>query len=317
MVNNKTKAAFLFPGQGAQYPGMALDFLASSKAAATLFALASEAMGRDIEALLRDSDAEFLKRSDIAQPTVTLANLCAAVFLKDRDLWPVCVAGHSLGEYAALASSGVVSPADCLKLVVARGKAMQETVEHIAGSTDNAPGMAAIIGLVPDQVETLVSASGIADLYTANINSPRQVVVAGTAKALGMAEELFKGAGAKRVLRLQVAGPFHSPLMVEAVDRFGPVLESIPFKDPAIPLFSNVSGKAVRSGTEARELALKQITSPVRWIAEETAIAALDIEMALETGPGKALQGLWKDSGIKLPVFAAGKVEDITTLFKN
>ncbi|MDR2079431.1 MAG: ACP S-malonyltransferase [Treponema sp.] len=317
MVNNKTKAAFLFPGQGAQYPGMALDFLASSKTAATLFALASEAMGRDLQALLRDSDAEFLKRSDIAQPTVTLANLCVAAFLKDRDLRPVCVAGHSLGEYAALVSSGVISPADCLKLVAARGKAMQETVEHIASSTDSAPGMAAIIGLAPDLVESLVSSSGIADLYAANINSPGQVVVAGTAKALRRAEELFKEAGARRVLRLQVAGPFHSPLMAEAADKFGPVLESTSFKDPAIPLFSNVSGKAVSSGTEARELTLKQITSPVRWIAEEAAIATLDIEMALETGPGKALQGLWKDSGIKLPIFAAGKVEDITTLFEN
>ncbi|MDR1596304.1 MAG: ACP S-malonyltransferase [Treponema sp.] len=317
MVSNKTKAAFLFPGQGAQYPGMALDFLASSKTAAALFALASEAMGRDIEALLRDSDAEFLKRSDIAQPTVTLANLCAAAFLKDRDMQPACAAGHSLGEYAALVSSGVISPADCFKLVAARGKTMQETVEHIAGSADSAPGMAAIIGLAPDQVEALVTSSGIADLYAANINSPRQVVVAGTAKALGAAEEMFKEAGARRVLRLQVAGPFHSPLMAEAADKFGPVLESTDFKDPAIPLFSNVSGKAVSSGAEARELALKQITSPVRWIAEETAIAGLGIEAALETGPGKALQGLWKDSGVNLPIFAAGKVEDITTLFNN
>jgi [acyl-carrier-protein] S-malonyltransferase len=317
MVSNKTKAAFLFPGQGAQYPGMGLDFLALSKTAATLFALASEAMGMDLKVLLRDSDAKFLKRSDIAQPTVTLANLCVAAFLKDRDLQPVCVAGHSLGEYAALVSSGVISPADCLKLVVARGKAMQETVEHIAGSADSAPGMAAIIGLAPDQVEALVNSSGIADLYASNINSPRQVVVAGTAKALGAAEEMFKDAGAKRVLRLQVAGPFHSPLMAEAADKFGPILESTDFKDPVIPLFSNVSGKAVSSGTEARELALKQITSPVQWIAEETAIAALGIEMALETGPGTALQGLWKDSDTKLPVFAAGKVEDITTLFNN
>ncbi|WP_010253736.1 ACP S-malonyltransferase [Treponema primitia] len=321
MVTNKTKAAFLFPGQGAQYPGMALDFLALSKAAAVLFALASEAMGRDMEALLRDSDAEFLKRSDIAQPTVTLANLCAAAFLKDRDLKPVCVAGHSLGEYAALVSAGVISPADCLKLVVARGKAMQETVEHIAkqsgGGADSAPGMAAVIGLAPDQVETLVKSSGIADLYAANINSPRQVVVAGTAKALTAAEAKFKEAGAKRVLRLQVAGPFHSPLMAEAADRFGPVLESITFKDPVIPLFSNVSGKEVRSGAEAQDLALKQITSPVRWIAEEHAIAALGIEIALETGPGKVLQGLWKDSGAELPGFPAGKVEEITALFNN
>ncbi|GHV76764.1 malonyl CoA-acyl carrier protein transacylase [Spirochaetia bacterium] len=318
---NKTKTAFLFPGQGAQYPGMALDFLVSSKEAAGLFALASDALGRDVKALLRDSDAETLKRSDIAQPTVTLANLCAAAFLKERGLLPACVAGHSLGEYAALVSAGVISPADCLNLVAARGKAMQATVERIVkqsgGGEANAPGMAAVLGLAPEQVEALVKSLGIADLYAANFNSPKQVVVAGTAAALAAAQDKFKEAGAKRVLRLQVAGPFHSPLMVEAAEQFGPVLESVSFKNPAIPLFSNVSGKAVSSGAEAKELALKQITSPVRWIAEESAIAALGIEACLETGPGKVLQGLWKDSGSEVPAFAAGKLEEIEALFDN
>jgi [acyl-carrier-protein] S-malonyltransferase len=319
MVNSNTKAAFLFPGQGAQYPGMALDFLAASRAARELFDMASEAMGTDMEELLRSSDAEFLKRSDIAQPTVTLANLCAAALLKERGLLPRAVAGHSLGEYAALVSASVIGAADCLRLVTARGRAMQETVERIAGqgAGDNAPGMTAVLGLAPEQVEELLRTAGIPDLYAANINSPKQVVVAGTAAALAAAETLFKEGGAKRALRLQVAGPFHCPLMGEAADKFGPALESARFSDPAIPLFSNVTGRAVRSGAEARELALKQITSPVRWIAEENAIAALGVEALLETGPGKALQGLWKDSGSELPVFAAGKLEDIDTLFNT
>jgi [acyl-carrier-protein] S-malonyltransferase len=326
MVNSNTETAFLFPGQGAQYPGMALDFLTSSKEAAGLFALASDAMGRDMEALIRDSDAETLKRSDIAQPAVTLANLCAAAFLRERGRLPTCVAGHSLGEYAALVSAGVISPADCLKLVAARGRAMQATVERIAkqsgggadsNTADSAPGMAALIGLSPERVEALVTSLGIADLYAANINSPRQVVVAGTAAALAAARDKFKEAGAKRVLRLPVAGPFHSPLMAEAADQFGPALEAAIFKDPAIPLFSNVSGKAVRSGAEAKDLALKQITSPVRWIACESAIAALGIEACLETGPGKALQGLWRDSGNAAPVFAAGTLEEIEALLNN
>ncbi|GHV73946.1 malonyl CoA-acyl carrier protein transacylase [Spirochaetia bacterium] len=326
MVDKTIKAAFLFPGQGAQYPGMALDFLKSSKAAADLFALASDAMGRDMEALLRNSDAETLKRSDIAQPTVTLANLCAAAFLKERGLTPACAAGHSLGEYAALVSAGVVSPGDCLKLVVARGKAMQATVEKIAkqsggrdggasADADSAPGMAAVLGMAPEQVEALVKSLGIADLYAANFNSLKQVVISGTAAALAAAQDKFKEAGAKRVLRLQVAGPFHSPFMAEAADAFGPALESVSFQDPALPLFSNVSGKAVSSGAEAKELALKQITSPVRWIAEESAIAALGIEACLETGPGTVLQGLWRDSGNEAPVFAAGKLEEIEALF--
>jgi [acyl-carrier-protein] S-malonyltransferase len=318
MVNNNTKAGFLFPGQGAQYPGMALDFLAASRVAGELFALASDAMGRDVETLLRSSDAGFLKRSDISQPTVTLANLCAAALLKERGLTPAAVAGHSLGEYAALASASVISAGDCLRLVAARGRAMQETVERIAqrsgGGAEGAPGMAAVLGLAPEQVEEVVRTAGIEDLYTANINSPKQVVVAGTAAALAAAARAFTEAGAKRMVRLQVAGPFHCPLMAEAADRFGPELESVPFSDPVTPLFSNVSGGTVGSGAEARELALKQITSPVRWIACENAIAALGVEILLETGPGKTLQGLWKDSPNKLPVFAAGTLEDIDTL---
>jgi [acyl-carrier-protein] S-malonyltransferase len=318
MVNNNTKAAFLFPGQGAQYPGMALDFLAVSPAARELFSLASDAMGADMEALLRSSDAEYLKRSDIAQPTVTLANLCAAALLRERGLLPAALAGHSLGEYAALVGASVIGAADCLRLVADRGRAMQETAERIAGQGgDNAPGMAAVLGLAPERVEELVRTAGIPDLYAANINSPKQVVAAGTAAALAAAETLFKEAGARRVLRLQVAGPFHCPLMAEAADQFGPALEAAHFSDPAIPLFSNVTGRAIGSGAEAKDLALKQITSPVRWIAEENAIAALGVEALLETGPGKALQGLWKESGSELPVFAAGKLEDIDTLFNT
>jgi [acyl-carrier-protein] S-malonyltransferase len=177
--------------------------------------------------------------------------------------------------------------------------------------------MAAVLGLTPEQVEERLRTAGIPDLYAANINSPKQVVVAGTAAALAAAETVFKEAGAKRVLRLQVAGPFHCPLMAEAADRFKAALEAAPFKDPAIPLFSNVSGRAVGSGAEAKDLAFKQITSPVRWIACENGIAALGVETLLETGPGKALQGLWKDSLIELPVFAAGKLEDIDVLFNT
>jgi [acyl-carrier-protein] S-malonyltransferase len=304
---------------------MALDFLdASSKCAKILFAMASDAMGRNMEALLRDSDADTLKRSDIAQPVITLNNLCAAIFLRERGIEPVASAGHSLGEYTALMISGVISPEDCLKLVSARGKAMQETVENITkrngGGAETAPGMAAVIGLAPEQVEALVNewtAAGLEGLYTANINSNRQVVVAGTASALAAAEGRFKEAGAKRVLRLQVAGPFHSPLMAEAAEKFGPILESVSFKDPQTALFSNVTGKLVSSGTEARSLALRQITSPVRWTSEESAIASLGVEVLLETGPGKALQGLWKDTGIEIPCYAAGKIEDINQLFTN
>ncbi|MDR0444159.1 MAG: ACP S-malonyltransferase [Treponema sp.] len=325
---NKNKVVYLFPGQGAQSQGMALDFLscagnsvAKCDAVKELFAKASEIFGKDMEALLRDSDADTLKRTDVAQPAITLANLAAAAYLGEQGYSPAACAGFSLGEYAALVYSGVISAADCFRLIKARSEAMQKSADKLrdaaGGDASAAPGMAAIVGLAPEQVESLIaqwSAAGLKDLYAANINSPKQLVVSGTAAALTEAETRFKEAGAKRVIRLQVAGPFHSPLIADAAEAFRPALEAVTFSDPSIPLFSNVTGKQVTSGAEAKKLALAQITSPVRWVEEEAAVAALGIEACLEVGPGKVLQGLWKDSGSSIPCFIAGTVEDISKI---
>jgi [acyl-carrier-protein] S-malonyltransferase len=330
---NKNNVVYLFPGQGAQYQGMALDFLASGGAAVKkLFDQASEAFEKDAQALLRDSNADTLKRTDVSQPSVTLANLAAAVYLAEQGWVPKACAGFSLGEYAALVCTGVISAEDCFRLVKARGEAMQKFSDQLreaaGGDAAAAPGMAAIIGLAPEQVESLIAQwtqAGLKDLYAANINSPKQVAVSGTAAALTEAETRFKEAGAKRVIRLQVAGPFHSPLLASATDAFGPVLEDVVFNDPKIPLYSNVTGKRVGSGAEARKLALAQITSPVRWIEEEKAImidgkTEFGFEACLEVGPGKVLQGLWKDlastfvADSEIPCYAAGTIEDITKL---
>jgi len=313
----KNDVVYLFPGQGAQYQGMALDFLGSGSAAVKkLFEQASAIFEKDAEAWLRDSDADTLKRTDVSQPTVTLANLAAAAFLGEQGYSPVACAGFSLGEYAALVCAGVISAEDCFRLVKARGAAMQANADRLreaaGGDPSAAPGMAAIVGLAPEQVESLIAQWGVKHLYAANINSPKQVAVSGTAAALTEAENRFKEAGARRVLRLQVAGPFHSPLLADAAEAFAPALESVQFSDPKVPLYSNVAGKQVTSGAEAKKLALAQITSPVRWVDEEAAIiAAGGFTACLEVGPGKVLQGLWKDSGSELPCHAAGTVEDI------
>jgi [acyl-carrier-protein] S-malonyltransferase len=324
-IKNK-KIIFLFPGQGAQYQGMALDFLAAgSLGVKKIFDLAGAICGRDMEALLRDAGEETLKRTDISQPCVTAANLAAAVYLADQGIEPAACAGFSLGEYAALAVSGVISDEECFRLVKARGEAMQVSADRIAAeAAGEAPGtaipagMAAVIGLPPEQAEALIAewtAGGLSGLYPANINSPRQLVVSGTAPALAEAEIRFKEAGARCFIRLQVAGPFHSPLIADAAEQFRPVLEAAVFQKPAIPLYSNVTGKAVSSGEEAKRLALMQITGPVRWVDEEKAIVgAGGIEAALETGPGRVLQGLWRDFGSDIPCYAAGTAEDVTAL---
>jgi len=315
--------SYLFPGQGAQYTGMAMDLI-SSNAVKNLFDTASEILGKDIKELLQ-SDADTLKRTDVSQPAITAANLAAFMFLGERGFSPASCAGFSLGEYAALVCAGIISTADCFRLVKARGEAMQKSADDLRGKSggDASPGMAAVIGLAPNVIEELIAkwtGEGLKDLYAANINSPKQLVVSGTASALTEAETRFKEAGAKRVIRLQVAGPFHSPLIKDAADNFAPVLESVSFNNPVIPIFSNVTGRQISSGEEAKKLALLQITNPVRWVEEEAAIAASGIEACLEAGPGKVLQGLWKDNsftnvnGSEIPIHAAGTMEEISKL---
>jgi [acyl-carrier-protein] S-malonyltransferase len=309
--------AFLFPGQGAQYPGMGLDLFDASGEVRDLFALASEIMGQDLKKLIAEADGETLKRGDIAQPTITLVNLAAAAVLKGRGIFPCACAGHSLGEYAALASSGILSPEDALRLTARRGRLMQDAASA-AGEAGG--GMAAVIGLSSAEVERAVNewtAAGLRDLYLANLNSPLQTVVSGTAAALSEAGNRFREAGARRFRPLAVAGPFHSPLMAEAAEKFAADLDGVAFADPALPFFSNVTGRRVSDGGEAKSLALRQICGPVRWLDEEKAIAETVPDAVLEAGPGKALTGLWKDSGSPVPCFPAGKISDIDKLPGN
>ena len=159
--------------------------------------------------------------------------------------------------------------------------------------------------------------TGLKDLNAANFNSPKQVVVSGSAAALEEAGKRFKEAGAKRFLRLAVAGPYHSPFMKSAAEEFDNCLDKVEFKDPVIPVFSNVTGRQIHSGTEAKALARRHILEGVRWTDEEAAIAELQPELLLETGPGTVLQGLWKDTGSAIPCYGAGTAEKIHELMKT
>jgi len=301
---------------------MAMDLL-SSNAVKSLFDTASEIFGKNAKEIL-NSDTDTLRRTDISQPAITIANLAAFVFLGEKGYSPSVCAGFSLGEYAALVCAGIIDTADCFRLVRARGEAMQKTIDNLRNKTlqnnnddDNAPGMAAVIGLTPEQTEVLISqwrTEGLKDLYAANINSHKQVVISGTAEALTEAKTRFKKAGAKRVIRLPVAGPFHSSLMADAANTFAPELEKITFIDPVIPVFSNVTGRQISTGEEAKKLVLLQITNPVRWVEEEAAISASGIDTCFEVGPGNVLQGLWRDTGNEIPFFPAGTAEDILNI---
>lgn len=317
------KSIFLFPGQGAQYQGMALDLLEAGTKVKALFGMASDILNQDMEKLLKESDAETLMRTDVSQPVITLANLSAAACLAEKGIEAFGCAGFSLGEYAALAAAGVIEEEDCFRLVGARGKIMQAVTDKLKEQGGEAPGMAAVVGLEPSKVESLIAewkqekGNPLQNLFAANFNSPRQTVISGTAAALAEGAKRFEDAGARRVIPLKVAGPFHSPLMADAAEEFGSFLEGIKFNDPRIPLYSNVSGKKLDSGAEAKKLALSHISSSLRWTDEEKNIQASGLfDTALEAGPGKVLQGLWRDSGTDIPCFCAGTAENINELKK-
>lgn len=316
-----TKYAFLFPGQGAQFQGMAVDLYGASPAARKCLDAFAEVAGEDIVALLRDSPAETLARSDRSQLAITAASFAVIAALKEKGIEPSICAGFSLGEFPALYAAGVLSFEDTVRVVKQRGEIMQRVCDGIAArSAGRAPGMAAVIGLPPEKVVEICSSCE--GLYPANMNSVRQTVVSGTADGLDAAEPLFKEAGARRVVRLAVAGPFHSPLMKEAAEAFEKIIEPVVFKDPAVLLFSNVSGKKIASGAEAKKRAVLHLVQSVLWTSEEAEIAAViaaDKEcpwVLVEPGPGKVLSGLWKDTefGADHPVVPCCSFEAVSGL---
>ncbi|MDR1933080.1 MAG: ACP S-malonyltransferase [Spirochaetales bacterium] len=304
------KTVFLFPGQGAQYPGMGKDLWEKSDAVKDLFRLASGVMGLDMKKLLFEGSAADLKTTDKAQGAITLVNLSAAAFLRDRGVVPGAAAGFSLGEYAALVTAGVIDAEAVFSLVKFRGEVM-EAASRALDTAEGPPGMTAVMGLDLPDVRDALAAAGIADVYAANYNSPVQTVLSGAAAALGRAEAALAAAGARRCIRLAVSGPFHSPLLAQARTAFEAELEKYSFADPALTVYSNVTGKPVASGGEAKRLAGEQITSAVLWVDIEKNVKAAGCAGVLEAGPGTVLAGLWKALFPEQPCLAAGTVEAI------
>ena len=293
------KYAFLFPGQGAQASGMLKDVAENSKSAEKVIDDVSSLIGLDMKKLMWESSAEELSRSDNSQIAITTASIATMAALKDKGIEPSAVMGFSLGEFPALYAAGVLSFEDVIKVVRQRGLIMQKVCEKIAAENGgHAPGMGAILGLEPEKVFEI--AKSIKDAYAANMNSVKQTVISGTFDALTQAEEKAKEAGARRAVRLRVAGPFHCPLMQEAADELEKVLKDVKFNDPKIHLFSNVTGKEVAHGEEAKSSAVLHLTHPVLWTDEEAVLAnIISVEggtenwSVYEVGPGKVLSGLW------------------------
>lgn len=295
------KFAFLFPGQGAQEPGMLKDICEAFPIARKILDKISEITGVDMPKLMWESDASVLSRSDNSQLAITAASVATMKVLEEKGVVPASAMGFSLGEFPALYAAGVLSFEDVIKVVQKRGQIMQAVCEQIASENEgHAPGMSAILGLPPEKVTEI--ANTIDNVYAANLNSVKQTVISGTYDGLEVAEKAFAEAGARRCVRLAVAGPFHSPLMQKAADEFEKAIADVTFNDPKIPLFSNVTGKQVMSGEEAKKSAVLHLTNPVRWTDEEAVLGAMMTEDAanewkvIEVGPGRVLGGLWKQT---------------------
>jgi [acyl-carrier-protein] S-malonyltransferase len=303
------KTCFLFPGQGAQYPGMAKDLWEASQTVRDLFRTASDSSGMDTEKLLFESSAEDLKATDKTQIAITLASLCSSALAREKGIAPQGCAGFSLGEYAALCEAGVIRLEDVFPIVKIRGDIMEKTARGM-DSQAGAPGMAAVLGIPAEKVASTVEVlkDGV---YVSNHNSPSQMVISGTAEGLAKAEVALKAAGARRIVRLSISGPFHSPLMSQARKEFDEALVPFVFSDPRLPVYSNVTGKTIRSGAEAKELCGRLLVSMVRWVSVEESLLGDGFDRFLETGPGTVLAGLFKGLSPQARCTAAGTLEGI------
>lgn len=299
--------AVVFPGQGSQSVGMMASFADNAVVRAT-FAEASDALGQDLWQLVAEGPAEALAQTVNTQPVMLTAGIAVwRAWLEQGGARPALVAGHSLGEYAALVAAEVLDFAEAVRLVRFRAQAMQEAVPAGVG------GMAAILNLSPELVaEACAEAAQGESVAAANLNSPVQIVIAGHAAAVERAMEACKARGAKRAVPLPVSAPFHSVLMKPAADRLAEALAKVRFSEPGIAVLNNVDVRIERSADAIRDALVRQAYSPVRWIETVEAMAPRGITAVLESGPGKVLAGLCKRINGELAVEALTDAEAIS-----
>lgn len=283
------KLAFVFPGQGSQKLGMMAAY-GDEAVVRDTFAEASTALGRDLWQLVSEGPAEALNQTVNTQPLMLTAGIAAyRLWLAKGGARPAVVAGHSLGEYAALVAAGAIAFADAVPLVELRARAMQEAVPAGEG------GMAAVLGLELDAVREACLAAAQGQVVEAvNLNSPEQTVIAGHASAVQRAADACKAAGAKRAMLLPVSAPFHCALMRPAAEKLAERLQALTLVTPEIPLINNVDVASVTDPAQIKDALVRQAAAPVRWVEIMQAMAAQGVTHVYECGPGKVLAGLVK-----------------------
>jgi [acyl-carrier-protein] S-malonyltransferase len=283
------KIAYIFPGQGSQYVGMAKEFIENFAESKEVFDIASSALGYDLAQLCMHGPAEKLNMTENTQPAILAASIAVLRPLERRGLAAGAAAGHSLGEYTAITAAGGFELKDALALVQKRGRYMQEAVPEGAGL------MAAILGMDRAAVEkTCLDASKNGIVAPANYNSPGQIVIAGEKNAVEKAMELARAAGAKRVVPLAVSVPSHCSLMKQAGDRLAKELNTVTISDLRIPIVNNADAKFIRTAAELRPSLVRQISSSLYWEDSINRMTAEGYDTFVEIGPGKVLSGLVK-----------------------
>lgn len=278
--------AYIFPGQGSQFPGMGKDLYETSALAKAMFEQANDIMGFRISDLMFNGTEEDLRQTKVTQPAIFIHSVIAARVMGDQ-FQPDMVAGHSLGEFSALVANGTLSFEDGLKLVMERAYAMQDACEAVPGT------MAAILALADEKVEEVCEQTpGV--VVAANYNCPGQLVISGEVEAVKAACENMTKAGAKRALLLNVGGAFHSPLMEPARERLAKAIEATTFNTPSCPIYQNATATPQQNIDEIRKNLIAQLTAPVRWTQSVEHMVEDGANTFTEVGPGKVLQGLVK-----------------------
>lgn len=306
-----SKIAFIFPGQASQYVGMGKE-ISRTDIGEKLFFQADEVLGFPLSSLCFEGPEEELTKTYNTQPAILTVSVIALHLLGEKGIKPEMVAGHSLGEYSALVAAGVLSFPEAVRLVRIRGQLMDEATKTVEG------GMAAIIGLPPQEVEVICREAGAAGIVqAANYNSPAQTAISGEKAGLEKAMEIALERGAKRAVLLPVSAPFHSRLMDPVAENFQPELESVEIRNASVPVIANYTAQPEIEAEDIRRNLIRQINGPVRWSDSVQYMISQGIDTFIEVGPGKVLTGLMRKIDREVTCIPVENQESINSLLEQ